>query len=156
MKSVVLDLLRQYLQVETQFQQGKGGGGSMPRLVLSDCLLSRPSLSKGGSFSFPSSAHYDKCVISLREQYMPNMTPVLECIFSHAQVAKKNLLVTMLIVSRKGEAKMIDRSRRGISQRKRQDFLWKHGQFLGEKVGGFLASSLSTCRHPGTTFGPIR
>ncbi|XP_077165163.1 acetyl-CoA carboxylase 2 isoform X1 [Paroedura picta] len=63
MKSVVLDLLRRYLQVETQFQQ----------------------------------AHYDKCVISLREQYMPNMTPVLECIFSHAQVAKKNLLVTMLI-----------------------------------------------------------
>uniref|UniRef100_A0A8C5WZG1 acetyl-CoA carboxylase n=1 Tax=Laticauda laticaudata TaxID=8630 RepID=A0A8C5WZG1_LATLA len=63
MKSVVLDLLRQYLQVETQFQQ----------------------------------AHYDKCVIILREQHMPNMTPVLDCIFSHAQVAKKNLLVTMLI-----------------------------------------------------------
>ncbi|NXD12598.1 ACACB carboxylase, partial [Nothocercus nigrocapillus] len=63
MKSVVLDLLRRYLQVEMQFQQ----------------------------------AHYDKCVISLREQYKPNMTQVLECIFSHAQVAKKNLLVTMLI-----------------------------------------------------------
>ncbi|XP_013912126.1 PREDICTED: acetyl-CoA carboxylase 2-like, partial [Thamnophis sirtalis] len=63
MKSVVLDLLRRYLQVETQFQQ----------------------------------AHYDKCVIILREQHMPNMTPVLECIFSHAQVAKKNLLVTLLI-----------------------------------------------------------
>lgn len=30
---------------------------------------------------------------------MPDMTPVLECIFSHAQVAKKNILVTMLIVS---------------------------------------------------------
>lgn len=44
-------------------------------------------------------AHYDKCVISLREQYKPDMTPVLESIFSHAQVAKKNLLVTMLIVS---------------------------------------------------------
>uniref|UniRef100_A0A670ZXV3 acetyl-CoA carboxylase n=1 Tax=Pseudonaja textilis TaxID=8673 RepID=A0A670ZXV3_PSETE len=63
MKSVVLDLLRRYLQVETQFQQ----------------------------------AHYDKCVIILREQHMPNMTPVLDCIFSHAQVAKKNLLVTLLI-----------------------------------------------------------
>ncbi|XP_069475531.1 acetyl-CoA carboxylase 2 [Ambystoma mexicanum] len=63
MKSVVLDLLRRYLQVENQFQQ----------------------------------AHYDKCVINLREQYKPDMTPVLECIFSHAQVAKKNLLVTMLI-----------------------------------------------------------
>ncbi|XP_044296549.1 acetyl-CoA carboxylase 2 isoform X1 [Varanus komodoensis] len=63
MKAVVLDLLRRYLQVETQFQH----------------------------------AHYDKCVINLRERYMPDMTPVLECIFSHAQVAKKNFLVTMLI-----------------------------------------------------------
>ncbi|KAM3938081.1 acetyl-CoA carboxylase 2 isoform 2-T2 [Leptodactylus fuscus] len=63
MKSVVLDLLRRYLQVETQFQH----------------------------------AHYDKCVINLREQYKPDMTPVLEFIFSHAQVAKKNILVTMLI-----------------------------------------------------------
>ncbi|PIO38041.1 hypothetical protein AB205_0134810 [Aquarana catesbeiana] len=64
MKSVVLDLLRRYLQVETQFQH----------------------------------SHYDKCVINLREKYKPDMTPVLECIFSHAQVAKKNILVTMLIV----------------------------------------------------------
>ncbi|KAG7480864.1 hypothetical protein MATL_G00060810 [Megalops atlanticus] len=63
MKSVVLDLLRRYLEVEMQFQQ----------------------------------AHYDKCVINLREQYKPDMTPVLECIFSHAQVSKKNILVTMLI-----------------------------------------------------------
>ncbi|KAJ7416156.1 Acetyl-CoA carboxylase [Willisornis vidua] len=63
MKTVVLDLLRRYLQVESQFQH----------------------------------AHYDKCVISLREQCKPNMTPVLESIFSHAQVAKKNLLVIMLI-----------------------------------------------------------
>ncbi|KFP09193.1 Acetyl-CoA carboxylase 2, partial [Egretta garzetta] len=63
MKVVVLDLLRRYLQVETQFQH----------------------------------AHYDKCVISLREQCKPDMTPVLESIFSHAQVAKKNILVTMLI-----------------------------------------------------------
>nr|XP_023689140.1 acetyl-CoA carboxylase 2 isoform X4 [Paramormyrops kingsleyae] len=63
MKSVVLDLLRRYLQVEMQFQQ----------------------------------AHYDKCVINLREQFKPDMTPVLECIFSHAQVSKKNILVTMLI-----------------------------------------------------------
>nr|XP_015221745.1 PREDICTED: acetyl-CoA carboxylase 2 isoform X3 [Lepisosteus oculatus] len=63
MKSVVLDLLRRYLQVEMQFQQD----------------------------------HYDKCVINLREHYKPDMTPVLECIFSHAQVSKKNILVTMLI-----------------------------------------------------------
>lgn len=45
------------------------------------------------------SAHYDKCVINLREQYKPDMSPVLEYIFSHAQVSKKNILVTMLIVS---------------------------------------------------------
>uniref|UniRef100_A0A4W3JW73 acetyl-CoA carboxylase n=1 Tax=Callorhinchus milii TaxID=7868 RepID=A0A4W3JW73_CALMI len=63
LKSVVLDLLRRYLCVETQFQQ----------------------------------AHYDKCVINMREQNKPDMTPVLECIFSHAQVAKKNHLVIMLI-----------------------------------------------------------
>ncbi len=43
-------------------------------------------------------AHCDKCVINLREQYKPDMTPVLESIFSHAQVSKKNVLVTMLIV----------------------------------------------------------
>ncbi|XP_053725576.1 acetyl-CoA carboxylase isoform X1 [Synchiropus splendidus] len=63
MKSVVLDLLKRYLQVEAQFQQ----------------------------------AHYDKCVINLREQHKPDMSPVLEYIFSHAQVPKKNILVTMLI-----------------------------------------------------------
>ncbi|XP_031712065.1 acetyl-CoA carboxylase isoform X1 [Anarrhichthys ocellatus] len=63
MKSVVLDLLKRYLQVEIQFQQ----------------------------------AHYDKCVVNLREQHKPDMSPVLEYIFSHAQVSKKNILVTMLI-----------------------------------------------------------
>ncbi|XP_058230846.1 acetyl-CoA carboxylase 1 isoform X6 [Hemibagrus wyckioides] len=63
MKAVVLDLLRRYLQVEMQFQQGT----------------------------------YDKCVINLREQYKPDMTPVLEHIFSHAQVFKKNILVSMLV-----------------------------------------------------------
>ncbi|XP_047447248.1 acetyl-CoA carboxylase isoform X2 [Mugil cephalus] len=63
MKSVVLDLLKRYLQVEMQFQQ----------------------------------AHYDKCVINLREKYKPDMSPVLDYIFSHAQVSKKNILVTMLI-----------------------------------------------------------
>uniref|UniRef100_A0A7N6ABW2 acetyl-CoA carboxylase n=1 Tax=Anabas testudineus TaxID=64144 RepID=A0A7N6ABW2_ANATE len=63
MKSVVLDLLKRYLQVEMQFQH----------------------------------AHYDKCVINLREKHKPDMSPVLEYIFSHAQVFKKNVLVTMLI-----------------------------------------------------------
>ncbi|KAK2494079.1 hypothetical protein MC885_018322, partial [Smutsia gigantea] len=37
-------------------------------------------------------AHYDKCVINLREQLKPDMSRVLDCIFSHSQVAKKNQL----------------------------------------------------------------
>ncbi|XP_075445618.1 acetyl-CoA carboxylase 1 isoform X3 [Ascaphus truei] len=63
MKAVVMDLLRQYLKVETQFQNG----------------------------------HYDKCVFALREENKSDLTAVLNSIFSHAQVTKKNLLVTMLI-----------------------------------------------------------
>nr|XP_060613006.1 acetyl-CoA carboxylase 1 isoform X5 [Anolis sagrei ordinatus] len=63
MKAVVMDLLRQYLKVETQFQHG----------------------------------HYDKCVFALREENKSDMNTVLNYIFSHAQVTKKNLLVTMLI-----------------------------------------------------------
>uniref|UniRef100_D3ZBE2 acetyl-CoA carboxylase n=1 Tax=Rattus norvegicus TaxID=10116 RepID=D3ZBE2_RAT len=41
--------------------------------------------------------HPQLCVINLREQFKPDMTRVLDCIFSHSQVAKKNQLVTMLI-----------------------------------------------------------
>ncbi|XP_039612650.1 acetyl-CoA carboxylase 1 isoform X1 [Polypterus senegalus] len=63
MKAVVMDLLRQYLKVEIQFQHG----------------------------------HYDKCVFTLREENKGDMSSVLNYIFSHAQVTKKNLLVTMLI-----------------------------------------------------------
>uniref|UniRef100_A0A671V4E8 acetyl-CoA carboxylase n=1 Tax=Sparus aurata TaxID=8175 RepID=A0A671V4E8_SPAAU len=63
MKAVVMDLLRQYLKVEIQFQNG----------------------------------HYDKCVFTLREENKGDMANVLNYIFSHAQVTKKNLLVTMLI-----------------------------------------------------------
>ncbi|OCT94491.1 hypothetical protein XELAEV_18012163mg [Xenopus laevis] len=63
MKAVVMDLLRQYLKVETQFQHG----------------------------------HYDKCVFALREENKSDLTMVLNSIFSHAQVTKKNLLITMLI-----------------------------------------------------------
>lgn len=43
--------------------------------------------------------HYDKCVFTLREENKSDMNTVLNYIFSHAQVTKKNLLVTMLIVS---------------------------------------------------------
>uniref|UniRef100_A0A8C5HRX9 acetyl-CoA carboxylase n=1 Tax=Gouania willdenowi TaxID=441366 RepID=A0A8C5HRX9_GOUWI len=63
MKAVVMDLLRQYLKVETQFQNG----------------------------------HYDKCVFALREENKGDLANVLNYIFSHAQVTKKNLLVKMLI-----------------------------------------------------------
>uniref|UniRef100_A0A1A8EMY5 acetyl-CoA carboxylase n=1 Tax=Nothobranchius korthausae TaxID=1143690 RepID=A0A1A8EMY5_9TELE len=63
MKAVVMDLLRQYLKVEIQFQNG----------------------------------HYDKCVFALREENKGDMVNVVNYIFSHAKVTKKNLLVTMLI-----------------------------------------------------------
>uniref|UniRef100_A0A1B6DY08 Uncharacterized protein n=1 Tax=Clastoptera arizonana TaxID=38151 RepID=A0A1B6DY08_9HEMI len=63
MKSAVHELLRQYYEVESQFQQG----------------------------------HYDKCVSALREKYKDDMAAVTATIFSHGQVARKNMLVTMLI-----------------------------------------------------------
>uniref|UniRef100_A0A8C9FA64 acetyl-CoA carboxylase n=1 Tax=Pavo cristatus TaxID=9049 RepID=A0A8C9FA64_PAVCR len=66
MKAVVMDLLRQYLKVETQFQHGE-------------------------------SLHIKHCVFALREENKSDMNAVLNYIFSHAQVTKKNLLVTMLI-----------------------------------------------------------
>lgn len=50
-------------------------------------------------FSLPLAGHYDKCVFALREENKSDMNTVLNYIFSHAQVTKKNLLVTMLIVS---------------------------------------------------------
>lgn len=42
-------------------------------------------------------SHYDKCVSLLMEKYKDDMTSVTNTVFSHNQVAKKNLLVTMLI-----------------------------------------------------------
>ncbi|XP_040354637.1 acetyl-CoA carboxylase isoform X4 [Ixodes scapularis] len=63
MKNVVQELLKQYLAVETDFQQG----------------------------------HYDKCVTLLREKHKDNMSAVMHKIFSHLQVAKKNLLIIKLI-----------------------------------------------------------
>lgn len=41
--------------------------------------------------------HYDKCVAALREKHKDDMETVVGTIFSHSQVAKKNLLVTLLI-----------------------------------------------------------
>lgn len=40
---------------------------------------------------------YDKCVSALQENFKDNMATVTATIFSHSQVAKKNMLVTMLI-----------------------------------------------------------
>nr|XP_023016054.1 acetyl-CoA carboxylase [Leptinotarsa decemlineata] len=63
MKQAVQEMLRQYFEVEKEFQQGS----------------------------------YDKCVSLLREKHKDDMAAVTATIFSHSQVAKKNLLVTMLI-----------------------------------------------------------
>lgn len=53
--------------------------------------------------------HYEKCVFALREENKSDMNAVLNYIFSHAQVTKKNLLVTMLIVSSFSEpARMVN------------------------------------------------
>ncbi|XP_071057083.1 acetyl-CoA carboxylase isoform X2 [Onthophagus taurus] len=41
--------------------------------------------------------HYDKCVSTLREKHKDDMVYVTATIFSHGQVAKKNMLITMLI-----------------------------------------------------------
>ena len=65
MKSVVQDLLRMYLRVETKFQQGP----------------------------------YDKCVMSLRDEFKSEMETVVWSIFSHSQISKKNQLVVQIIVS---------------------------------------------------------
>jgi len=40
---------------------------------------------------------YDKCATALRDRYKDNMAAVTATIFSHTQVAKKNMLITMLI-----------------------------------------------------------
>ncbi|KAJ8688508.1 hypothetical protein QAD02_024303 [Eretmocerus hayati] len=41
--------------------------------------------------------HYDKCVSALIEQHKEDMASVTAIIFSHSQVLKKNVLVTMLV-----------------------------------------------------------
>lgn len=41
--------------------------------------------------------HYDKCVAQIRENNKDDMLTVVNTIFSHSHVAKKNLLVTLLI-----------------------------------------------------------
>lgn len=63
MKAAVHELLRQYYDVESQFQHG----------------------------------HYDKCVAMIRDKHKDDMQTVVNTIFSHSQVSKKNLLVTLLI-----------------------------------------------------------
>ncbi|GIY74925.1 acetyl-CoA carboxylase [Caerostris extrusa] len=63
MKAVVQELLKLYLSVETEFQNG----------------------------------HYDKCVALLREKHKDDMGTVVDKIFSHLQVSKKNQLIIKLI-----------------------------------------------------------
>lgn len=63
MTQVVQELLKNYLQVETQFQHGS----------------------------------YDKCVHALRERYKEDINGILSTLLSHAQVAKKNQMVILLI-----------------------------------------------------------
>ncbi|XP_063700172.1 acetyl-CoA carboxylase isoform X3 [Culicoides brevitarsis] len=41
--------------------------------------------------------HYDKCVQAIRDKHKDDMAAVVATIFSHSQVAKKNLLVTLLV-----------------------------------------------------------
>ncbi|KAL5289420.1 hypothetical protein ACFFRR_009517 [Megaselia abdita] len=41
--------------------------------------------------------HYDKCVTTIREKFKDDMLTVVNTIFSHSQVSKKNILVTLLI-----------------------------------------------------------
>ncbi len=60
------------------------------------------------------SGHYEKCVFVLREENKGDMANVLNYIFSHAQVTKKNTLVTMLIVSKQSQ----------FSNREKQE-MWK-------------------------------
>ncbi|KAB1255557.1 Acetyl-CoA carboxylase 2 [Camelus dromedarius] len=70
-----------------------GTRGYMKAVVLD---LLRKYLLVEHHFQQGKSPHYDKCVINLREQLKPDMSQVLDCIFSHAQVAKKNQLMIML------------------------------------------------------------
>ena len=48
-------------------------------------------------YPFCYKGHYDKCVSTLREKYKDNIVNVVGTIFSHSQVAKKNILVIQLI-----------------------------------------------------------
>lgn len=128
-----MDLLRQYLKVEVQFQHGERS------LFRSSCLFFffflfflihanriedlelhvysktcaidiypkcthghecvRREINRKSLRARVFSGHYDKCVFTLREENKGDMANVLNYIFSHAQVTKKNSLVTMLIVS---------------------------------------------------------
>jgi hypothetical protein len=50
---------------------------------------------------FFSSGNFDKCVLAIREEHKDkDMTVVVANVFSHANVAKKNLLIVKLIVSK--------------------------------------------------------
>ena len=45
--------------------------------------------------------NFDKCVLAIREEHKDkDMSSVVANVFSHANVAKKNLLIVRLIVSK--------------------------------------------------------
>lgn len=69
------------------------------KLNLITCIAWHRDVETGKKCAFLIAGHYDKCVFTLREENKSDMNAVLNYIFSHAQVTKKNLLVTMLIVS---------------------------------------------------------
>ncbi|KAF7244293.1 Acetyl-CoA carboxylase 1 [Varanus komodoensis] len=63
------------------------------RCTVQDCAPFSPRTEFNSSRGlFPSAGHYDKCVFALREENKSDMNTVLNYIFSHAQVTKKNLL----------------------------------------------------------------
>ena len=66
MKKVVKGLIEQYIDAETQFQEG----------------------------------HYDNSVARMREKYKDDMSKVTSVIFVRSQVAKRNLLINDLVVSK--------------------------------------------------------
>lgn len=92
MKSAVHELLKQYYEVESQFQHGKKK--QTIHAYLHFILIYLLIIYMQFKLFIGS---YDKCATALRDRYKDNMAAVTATIFSHTQVAKKNMLVTMLI-----------------------------------------------------------
>nr|CAD7455142.1 unnamed protein product [Timema tahoe] len=124
MKTAVYELLNQYYEVESQFQHGsydnhaanlqrrsdrdvfflttqsivqlvqRYRNGIRGRMKTAVYELLNQYYEVESQFQHGS---YDKCVTGIRERNKDDMAAVTATIFSHAQVSKKNVLVTMLI-----------------------------------------------------------